>query len=135
MKRFWDKVDIKGPDDCWEWQRSLNNGGYGRSHFNGKQIKAHRLSFLLTHHEIPEGMLVLHKCDNPKCVNPDHLFLGTHYDNMQDMKAKGRARNQGRYIKTHCVHGHEYTPENTYLTPKGKRKCRSCHRARWVAIK
>jgi len=80
-------------NQCWEWKGSKNNKGYGRMIINGKFYMAHRLSYALFVNEIPKGMLVCHKCDNPSCVNPDHLFVGTNQDNMDDMKKKGRGRN------------------------------------------
>ena len=103
MKRFWNMVDKRGPEDCWNWTGSIDVYGYGRTHigYRGnntlKVIGAHRLSWILhngeiPHHDSAHGMCVLHRCDNPRCVNPEHLFLGTHSDNMQDMYIKGRAR-------------------------------------------
>lgn len=79
---------------CWNWIGSKNRDGYGqirveRSGFNG-YFRAHRVSWIYHHGEIPDGLCVLHRCDNPGCVNPEHLFLGTQADNMRDRNAKGR---------------------------------------------
>ncbi len=92
--RFWAKVDKSG--DCWIWRGSTNNRGYGAieySYTNGKQVMqaAHRVAWILTNGPIPEGMMVCHRCDNPPCVRPDHLFLGSGFDNMADMAVKGRS--------------------------------------------
>lgn len=88
--RFWSKVDIKGEDECWNWTPSKNNGEYGRFWIGGSYIKAHRLSYEITFNIIPRGLCVCHKCDNPSCVNPKHLFLGTVGDNNRDIRNKGR---------------------------------------------
>lgn len=88
--RFWDKVNINEENDCWNWTRQLDNYSYGRFQYNGSSELAHRVAYLLWYEELPEGLLVLHKCDNPPCVNPSHLFLGTDNDNNKDMAAKGR---------------------------------------------
>lgn len=89
-ERFWSKVDKRGPDECWLWTAHTNRDGYGRVGFDRKVMYAHRLSFEMANGPIPDGMHVLHRCDNPGCVNPSHLFFGTHLDNMRDMLAKGR---------------------------------------------
>ena len=95
-ERFWSKVDRRNPDECWEWQADISNKGYGRLGTNkGGGWQAHRAAWELTNGPIPNGMFVCHRCDNPPCVNPAHLFLGTPKDNVQDMLAKGRAIWQG----------------------------------------
>lgn len=88
--RFWPKVDKRGPDECWPWMGSRKPMGYGHMIYLKRDYNAHRVSYELANGPIPEGMHVLHKCDNQPCVNPSHLFLGTHTDNMHDMDAKGR---------------------------------------------
>lgn len=86
--RFLNKVDLS-LEGCWNWKGCTNNRGYGWFQ-TGKTSLAHRISYKLFYGISPKNKLVLHKCDNPKCVNPDHLFLGTHKDNMIDMVNKGR---------------------------------------------
>lgn len=94
MNRFWSKVDIGSDDQCWIWKarKETTKFQYGRFSFNGRNEHAHRVSYLLSNGEIPKGLYVLHTCDNPTCVNPKHLFLGTSTDNMRDMESKGRGR-------------------------------------------
>ena len=90
MERFWNKVDIKQDDECWEWNASKNPQGYGHFKLNGTSRSSHRVSWELNKGIIPDGMLVLHHCDNPPCVNPNHLWLGTSKDNSDDKVRKGR---------------------------------------------
>jgi len=86
---FWKQVDKSGGDDaCWIWNGYKLTSGYGQYYHVG----AHRVAWIETHGDIPDNLLVCHHCDNPSCVNPKHLFLGTHRDNTQDMIAKGRGR-------------------------------------------
>ena len=91
-ERFLAKIDIKEPDQCWEWLAMRHPDGYGQMKVKEKRKYAHRLSYEIFIGPIPEGMMVCHKCDNPGCVNPHHLFLGTCLDNVRDMISKGRKR-------------------------------------------
>jgi hypothetical protein len=105
IDKFWSRVAKKEPADCWEWQGHLTKGRGqfrpGSSLKNTKRIYASRFAWTVTFGEIPEGKLVLHRCDNPKCCNPDHLFIGTHDDNIQDCISKGRRSPLiGRYKRT-----------------------------------
>lgn len=91
VEAFWEKVDKRGPDECWLWKGAKQRAGYG--HFRtpeGKTITSSRFAWVLANGAIPDGMHALHRCDNRACVNPAHIFLGSHTQNMADCKAKGR---------------------------------------------
>jgi len=96
-ERFWEKVDKRGLDECWPWMGNRNPDGYGKLRIGDEVVKAHRVAWMLMRGAIPKGMHVLHHCDSPACCNAKrHLFLGTHADNMADMKRKGRASGDSR---------------------------------------
>jgi hypothetical protein len=134
--RFWAKVTkTKG---CWLWKAATNVAGYGKLYAHVDEmgrthtIDSHRASWAIHFGEVPDGLMVLHRCDNPTCVRPDHLFLGTGLDNVLDCHSKGRA-----YIKprvTHCARGHELTAENLIVSKSSRRPgginrcCRVCNR-------
>lgn len=91
ISRFWSYVRIGASDQCWEWTRSRVPGGYGQfALISHRPIGAHRVAWLFTFGAIADGLYVLHRCDNPPCCNPAHLFLGTQRDNMHDLTAKRR---------------------------------------------
>ncbi|MDE2105681.1 MAG: HNH endonuclease [Patescibacteria group bacterium] len=139
QEKFWMRVDVHGsipthvPEigNCWEWAGPLGNKGYGRISIKpGKYITTHRLAWMLSRGDT-NGLLVCHKCDNRRCCRPDHLFLGTHYDNAHDAIDKGRidpmAIGNRLREKTHCVRGHALEGDNVIRVPKG-RQCRECYR-------
>lgn len=104
MDRFWSKVDKRGPDECWPWTAGKLHFGHGAFTVKRRPIAAHRMSWMITNGPIPDGMCVLHHCDNPSCCNPSHLFIGTKTDNNKDRDSKNRQAQglrSGRYTKPH----------------------------------
>lgn len=129
-KRFWAKVDRKGDADCWLWLGALR---YGYGHFGlggkgGYRVMAHRFSYQLLCGPIQDGLTIDHLCRVRNCVNPSHLEPVTHKENV--LRGISPAAQQAR--RTACIRGHELSGENLYVTPAGKRQCRSC---RSVAMK
>lgn len=136
-ERFWAKVEKT--DGCRNWTASLNNKGYGQFWSGRRLLLAHRYSWELANGVIVNGMCVMHRCDNPRCVNPQHLVLGTQAENLEDARAKGRAKAAGLALgreiharkmraKTHCPSGHPYSGSNLYTTADGRRICLECKR-------
>jgi hypothetical protein len=118
--RFWSKVLIG--DGCWIWTASLDGKGYGQYWRGDRKVIASRHAYEIWCGPLSSGVQVLHRCDTPACVRPDHLFEGSQRDNAQDCVEKGR-----HYLtqRTHCPDGHEYDEENTYWYGT-RRRCRKC---------
>lgn len=124
--KFWRSVSkAPHPKGCWIWTGSKDDAGYALIRLKKRAVIASRLSYFLANGNLDETLHVCHTCDNPPCVNPAHLFLGTLTDNVRDCTSKGRHAGQK---KTHCPKGHEYTPENILHRKDrpGVRSCRAC---------
>lgn len=121
VDRFYERV--VRTDGCWEWTGYVDPGGYARFSIDGNSKLAHRFSYEWHVGPIPDGMTVDHICFTTTCTRPNHLRLLSREEN---------TRRQRSAMKTHCVNGHEYTPENTYIRPSGGgvRDCRICIRER-----
>lgn len=129
-KRFFKKVDKT--DYCWNWKGKLGPTGYGTFFHNGKYYRVHRFSFFFFNGKMPLNN-VLHRCDNPKCVNPEHLYDGDQKDNMRDMLERERHHS---FKITHCPSGHEYNLKNTRIRKTGGlRRCRECDKVRCLKQK
>jgi hypothetical protein len=116
LVRFWSKV-VK-TEACWVRTGTALPKGYTKIWWNGSMKLAHRVSWMIHFGPIPESMMVLHTCDNPPCVRPDHLFLGTNQTNMTDMISKGRHHYS---VRTHCKNGHEFAVHGQLRRYHGKR--------------
>lgn len=124
LERFYAKVRFGA--SCFEWTGARTAPGWhGVMLFRGTRQVAHRIAWQLMRGPIPDGLNVLHSCDNAGCVRIEHLFLGTQADNMRDAAAKGRLWTQ-RTELTHCKRGHLFTEETT-IHVHGRRRCRTCH--------
>ena len=129
IKRFWDKVDIKGKDECWEWKASDNGTGYGKFYLKGWQnsefIYAHRVSYILYYGKIPKNYEIDHLCRNRICVNPQHLEAVLGKINI----LRGISCSAQNARKTHCIKGHLLSDENLYHLGEGeKRICKICRK-------
>lgn len=124
-RRFEDYV-AKQPGGCWIWTGSTNRTGYGQWAAGGRKWLAHRYALAASVPCPDEALLACHHCDNPPCVNPEHLYWGTHKDNAADASARDRIPNKGRY-KTHCAKGHEIAGANLVIVGKVRRRyCKQC---------
>lgn len=131
-KRILDKV--KYVNDCWNWTGQVRKNGYGTIKLmlpekQRKMLSTHRVFYYIHNPSFDQTKMILHKCDNRLCLNPEHLYEGTAQQNMNDRSLRKRYT---PIKKTHCKHGHEFTIENTKFDKKrNKRACRTCMRRLW----
>jgi hypothetical protein len=129
-QNFWQYAIPEPNSGCLLWTAAASNSGYGTLSVNGKTVSAHRYAYALTFGAIPHNFHVLHKCDTPICINPQHLFLGTDKDNGHDRARKQRNVNvltDANKAKQFCINGHALTTENVYHWAN-RRLCRECRR-------
>jgi hypothetical protein len=120
--RFWEKVDVRGPDECWEWTAGRFATGYGQfANRPGPPVYAHRTAWQLVNGPVPDGQQVLHHCDNPPCCNARHLFLGSNADNREDQTLKGRAAKELTAADVHEIRRLLADPLMTTRTAIGER--------------
>ena len=139
-RRLLKRIKIVPETECWEWTGWRDRDGYGGIKFNRKNARVHRLAaWIWLDFDLSSELFVCHKCDNPLCFNPKHLFLATCLENNRDSISKGRGgAGKANRLKEFCPYGHKYTEENTYITPEGNRVCRSCwkmHKSRYMMRK
>lgn len=121
---------INKTETCWLWTGTVRGKGYGWFQIDGKRKAAHRFSYETFKEPIEPGKVIMHTCDNPLCVNPEHLVQGTQKENIRDAITKGRWI-QGRGLSNYCKNGHLLEGYNLLYDPKrDARKCRECHNAR-----
>lgn len=120
-----------GPEACWPWTGTINSQGYASTSVQGATVIVSRWLLGDLRGEPlrwdEEKELACHTCDNPPCVNPAHLYIGSPQDNQRDAVERGQW-SSGNVIKTQCKRGHEFTEENTRINPRGERVCRACDR-------
>ena len=123
--RFWSKVAQSGKSECWPWLAYRKANGYGTFYLKGRTCLAHRVAYELEVGPIPHGLVIDHRCRNRSCVNPTHLEPVTHRVNI----LRGQSPSARFSGVTECIHGHEFTPDNTYVRKDGKgRMCKTCRR-------
>lgn len=132
---FWKRVSRAGDNDCWTWLGCVDSKGYGRLR-HGKRnavqnMRANRVSWMVHHGAVPDDLVVMHLCDNPICVNPRHLALGTTAANNWDAIHKGRFRAPNS-LKTHCLRGHALAGDNLSIAKDGGRICLTCRREKYA---
>lgn len=121
--RFWAQTIPEPNSGCLLWLGHTMKSGYPVFQMDGKKWGGNRLAYMLTYGVIPIGLHILHKCDTPNCVNPDHLYAGTPLDNQRDMRIRRRNTNTN---KTHCPRGHAYAGTNVKVNGRGSRVCGTC---------